>query len=125
MRPNTKIRIATITILLVLLSSFTFIVTAQSFETVKKGGFDIESGSDTGTTITIDSKVFELSETTKGTLYVKCLSNKTGSYYPVWIGQPANLRHEGKAVYKMKSGKHCIYKIGKGGNPYAVYLKQV
>lgn len=100
---------------------------AQQFETVKSksAGFDVESGTATGKTMTIDGKAFELFETSKGSLYFKCKSKRTGNNYAVWIGQPADVRHEGKAVYKMKSGKYCIYKISpKSGNPYPVWLKE-
>jgi len=125
MKQRTKLRL--IIVLTVLHALLTVgLCNAQTFETVKKsgGGFDVESGTATGDTMTIDGKAFDLFETAKGSLYIKCKSRKSGRFYPVWIGQPANVRHEGKAVYMTKSGKYCIYKIGKSGNPYPVWLKR-
>lgn len=97
---------------------------SQTFEPIKKG-FDIESGIFTDKTITIEGKTFDLFSTKNGSVYIKCLSGRTGKYYPLWIGEKTELIHEGKPVYKSKNGKFCIYLISKNTNyPYSIWLKE-
>lgn len=100
-------------------------LSAQTFETVKTAGFDIESGKETNQTFKVDGKEFNLFSTSSGSLYIKCLSKRTGKSYAVWIGEAINIKYEGKEIYKTKSGKYCIYTMSpKSGNPRALYLKK-
>jgi len=96
---------------------------AQTFTTTSSGGFDVESGTLTSETITIDGQVFDLYETSSGSLYVKCISPRTGNGYAVWIGAETEFDFEGRTVYQSRKGSYCIYKISaNSGNPYPVWL---
>lgn len=102
-------------------------VNAQSFKkkTSKGGGFDVNAPSIVSMqeSIMIDGQSYELFKTDKGSAFIKCLSPKTGNFYPVWIGKETDHVFEGRKVYQMKSGTYCVYQISKNsGNPYAVYL---
>ena len=120
---NVVTGIGIFTIALVIYLFATTAVNAQTFEAVKKG-FDVESGEKTAEKITIDGKTFDVLKTAKGSKYVVLLSPRTGNHYPLWIGKDTGLKHDGRKVYQMKSGKYCIYVTSKKtGNPYAKWLK--
>jgi hypothetical protein len=96
---------------------------AQTF-TVKTGdGFNVQSGQPTNETFTLGSRVFPVLETAKGTRFIAAES-KTGKLYPVWIHTKTEFTFEGKQVFKTKKGSFCIYRIGRGGYPYPVYLNK-
>ncbi|WP_062055702.1 hypothetical protein [Aquimarina longa] len=108
---------------LILLTSF--LSQSQTFEPIKNKGFDLESGTPINENIEIENKNFELFTTSKGSKYIKCLSVRTGEFYPLWMGTKTKLTHEGKSVYKSKKGKFCIYLISKkSGFPYPVWLTE-
>lgn len=87
--------------------------------------FDVTSGEDTKTSITIDSKDYPVLKTTKGSEYIICNSPRTKNDYAVWIGTATDKKYEGKEVRQSKSGKYFIFVISKNsGNPYCKYLKE-
>lgn len=101
-------------------------VNAQSlqFEEVKTTirGFDVESGESTGLTITIDSEIYDVFATSKGSKYIK-LTSSTGNLYPLWIGEETKESYNNKPVRITSKGKYFILLTGKSGNPYCKYLK--
>ena len=103
-------------------------VNAQEFEAkAGGGGFKVDGPGieQTSDMMTVDGQTFIVYKTAKDAKFLKCLSPKTGNYYPVWIGNPTEYKHEGRTVFKMKSGTYCVYKLSdKTGNPYAVYLNK-
>jgi hypothetical protein len=96
---------------------------SQQYEVKKSSGFrfDVESGVETESVLTVEGQQFKIFETDKGTKYVKCIS-KAGKPYPVWVGTDTGDRFEDKAVYRSKSGSHCIFTLNKNGYPYPVWL---
>lgn len=88
MKQQSKLRLALV--LTLVLSLLTVgLSQAQTFAPVKSGGggFDVESGTATGQSVTVDGKTFDIFKTSKGSQYIKCKSAKSGRYYPVWLKQ--------------------------------------
>jgi len=113
---------AIFTLALVAIATTAFTQTFVS-KTSKGGGFDVESGIETGRSINIDGATFSLFETPKGSSYIKCTSPRTGNAYAIWIGRETAHTHEGRKVYQSNSGSYCVYKISSNsGNPYPVWL---
>lgn len=103
-------------ILLALVMLLSFSASAQ---------FDVTSGEDTKTSITIDSKDYPVLKTTKGSEYIICNSPRTKNDYAVWIGEQTDKKYEGKPVRLTSSGKYFIFLISKKSkNPYCKYLKE-
>jgi len=98
-----------------------------SYAPIKSSGvvFDITSGSDTGETIDIDGNSYGVFQTEKGSRYITLTSSKSGNDYPLWVGSATDETYEGRTIYVMSSGSKCVYVVGKSGNPYSLWLKEV
>lgn len=98
-----------------------------SYAPIKSSGvvFDVTSGTDTGETITIDGTSYEVLQTEKGSRYITLTSSKSGNDYPLWVGNPTEESYDGRTIYVMSSGSKCVYVVGKSGNPYSLWLKEV
>lgn len=106
--------------------SLAFIFTANSQTVTFKAqtfGFDVESGSNTGKTIEVDGKSYQVFKTAKGSEYIKSVGQK--GQYPVWIGveSPTLKDENGKAIRLSKSGKAAVLYTKGNGYPGVRYLE--
>lgn len=98
---------------------------AQTF-TPKGGGgkgFDVDSGTKLSETVTVDGQVFDLYATSSGSRYIKCVSQRTGNGYAVWVGSATEHTYEGRTVYQSAKGTYSVLKLSaNSGQPYTVWL---
>lgn len=101
---------------------FTLLVLLISFN--MSAQFDVASGEDTKTLITINEISYPILVTANNSEYIICTSPRTGNDYAVWIGKETDLVHDGQPVRVSKSGKNFIFVISKNSkNPYCKYIE--
>ena len=98
-------------------------VVAQEFKEVS-GGFAIK-GTETGRTLTVEGKVFDIMITNNGAEYIEGYSESKMKFYPIWLGKETGKSFNGLPVRQTSTGKFFYLKISKNGNPYQRYLQQL
>lgn len=96
--------------LLLVLMAWLYLLPVQGQYTLANTStsFDVHSGTNTGSTISVDGITFQVYESNGR--YVK-LTHKNGHLYPYWIGKDTGILHNGKEVRASLTKDHFYLKV--------------